>query len=558
MSSLEVSAVAYTRGELGAELLLLEGDGGTLSTPPFAAAAADERLAVSARQLSEATGSLLAPSGGAASSEAHLLAKLTAGKGIVELRASARVLFLVPTRRAPPPPAAAPRLEWWPLARLLPMVEAEPRRLDGALRALLEPRDVPAQLWLRRAALPPAAPHAAAPPADEASVPRQLATDLFVGEAASATQLELLRALGVTHLLLFDAPPPHGGDAAAAATRRRALEAARQLGATVAAVEACDAAVAAGEAEAVLREACGFVGAALGCRKGVVLLAGPLRLAAHAGAAWAACAHLAARGELRVAAAFARCRALFPEARMSAGLAAAAQAYAEAQRAKAEAAEGEGAEAAGGRKKAANEGGGGARERPRMQSGRWVRVLWPAEAEGAARAPQEKGGVQYPPGLRVGLEAPPAAAAAAGGAATCWRCYEAVEACTCGLHTPSGGAAAASCGSGPSAAYRCRKCRAMLFTTAVLEVHEKGGGQGAFRWHKRETAKKVADANCESYFLQSDATTSLEQVEGKICCSKCSARIGSYNWSGSQCSCGAWITPAIQVVKSKVDETILS
>ena len=45
--------------------------------------------------------------------------------------------------------------------------------------------------------------------------------------------------------------------------------------------------------------------------------------------------------------------------------------------------------------------------------------------------------------------------------------------------------------------------------------------------------------------------------DGKIACPKCSTRVGNYNWSGMQCSCGAWITPAFQVIKSKVDEAII-
>ena len=34
-------------------------------------------------------------------------------------------------------------------------------------------------------------------------------------------------------------------------------------------------------------------------------------------------------------------------------------------------------------------------------------------------------------------------------------------------------------------------------------------------------------------------------------------RLGSYCWSGMQCSCGTWVAPALQVVKSKVDEMSL-
>jgi dual specificity phosphatase 12 len=46
----------------------------------------------------------------------------------------------------------------------------------------------------------------------------------------------------------------------------------------------------------------------------------------------------------------------------------------------------------------------------------------------------------------------------------------------------------------------------------------------------------------------------FSQVDGKLACPKCTVRLGSYTWSGMQCSCGAWVAPAFQVVKSKVDE----
>ncbi|KAG5175166.1 hypothetical protein JKP88DRAFT_229260 [Tribonema minus] len=50
----------------------------------------------------------------------------------------------------------------------------------------------------------------------------------------------------------------------------------------------------------------------------------------------------------------------------------------------------------------------------------------------------------------------------------------------------------------------------------------------------------------------------MDDLEGKICCpgKHCSARVGTYKWTGSQCSCGTWITPAIQIPKSKVDEKL--
>ncbi len=44
-------------------------------------------------------------------------------------------------------------------------------------------------------------------------------------------------------------------------------------------------------------------------------------------------------------------------------------------------------------------------------------------------------------------------------------------------------------------------------------------------------------------------------MEGKLCCpnARCQTRLGGFNWSGSQCSCGSWVVPAVQVVASRVD-----
>jgi len=52
----------------------------------------------------------------------------------------------------------------------------------------------------------------------------------------------------------------------------------------------------------------------------------------------------------------------------------------------------------------------------------------------------------------------------------------------------------------------------------------------------------------------------FSEADGKIICPKCKCRLGTYNWAGAQCSCGQWITPAIQLTKSKVDlrESLIS
>lgn len=60
-------------------------------------------------------------------------------------------------------------------------------------------------------------------------------------------------------------------------------------------------------------------------------------------------------------------------------------------------------------------------------------------------------------------------------------------------------------------------------------------------------------------FIVSQVSLNEGILEGKLMCInyKCRARIGSFNWSGSQCSCGSWVSPAIQITKSKVDERFL-
>ena len=66
------------------------------------------------------------------------------------------------------------------------------------------------------------------------------------------------------------------------------------------------------------------------------------------------------------------------------------------------------------------------------------------------------------------------------------------------------------------------------------------------------TSKKQND-ECGVHFLHSP-TEWMSELEGKIHCPKCKTRLGSFSWSGSQCSCGSWITPSISFPKSKVDE----
>lgn len=70
-----------------------------------------------------------------------------------------------------------------------------------------------------------------------------------------------------------------------------------------------------------------------------------------------------------------------------------------------------------------------------------------------------------------------------------------------------------------------------------------------------EWVRAALQAHDEAIASNSAVQTSSESIEGKLVCpnARCAARLGSFNWSGTQCSCGSWVVPAVQVVGSKVD-----
>ena len=106
--------------------------------------------------------------------------------------------------------------------------------------------------------------------------------------------------------------------------------------------------------------------------------------------------------------------------------------------------------------------------------------------------------------------------------------------------------------------FACKKCRSILFTSDRLMPHEP-------EQHQISTRRKLKDlrhhlsshVDCSSYFLEETLPWMDEALlaEGKIHCPtvKCQSRLGGLQWSGSQCSCGTWITPSIKITKSRVD-----
>ena len=117
-----------------------------------------------------------------------------------------------------------------------------------------------------------------------------------------------------------------------------------------------------------------------------------------------------------------------------------------------------------------------------------------------------------------------------------------------------------ACGPSPQeeqlVVYTCRKCRQLLFTEEQVMPHEPEAH--AFRRRKGGQLQTTDGNGCTSFFLE-DSLDWMEDTgayEQKILCPNCATRVGVLKWSGNQCSCGSWVTPAIQFNKSKLDPRI--
>ncbi|XP_059462694.1 uncharacterized protein LOC132191625 [Corylus avellana] len=114
-------------------------------------------------------------------------------------------------------------------------------------------------------------------------------------------------------------------------------------------------------------------------------------------------------------------------------------------------------------------------------------------------------------------------------------------------------------GNNQTPAYRCKKCRRVVALQENVVDHIPGEGETSFEWNKRKSGNryyKSDETECSSIFVEPLRwMTAVEEgaLEGKLCCAHCDGRLGYFNWSGIQCSCGSWITPAFQLHRSRVD-----
>jgi len=95
----------------------------------------------------------------------------------------------------------------------------------------------------------------------------------------------------------------------------------------------------------------------------------------------------------------------------------------------------------------------------------------------------------------------------------------------------------------PPLAYRCRRCRNPLATSAYLLPHASPSGQPCAHLHITPLSWMRPE---------------LEQgkLEGRLECPnvKCGQSVGRYAWQGMRCSCGEWVVPGMTLGRGRVDE----
>ncbi|WCJ27187.1 dual specificity protein phosphatase-related [Euphorbia peplus] len=110
----------------------------------------------------------------------------------------------------------------------------------------------------------------------------------------------------------------------------------------------------------------------------------------------------------------------------------------------------------------------------------------------------------------------------------------------------------------PEVIYRCKKCRRIVASAENIVSHERGKGEECFKWKKRSGDHQDNEPpECSSIFVEPMKwmkTVEEGFVGEKLQCMGCKARLGSFNWAGMQCNCGAWVNPAFQLHKNRLDE----
>lgn len=125
--------------------------------------------------------------------------------------------------------------------------------------------------------------------------------------------------------------------------------------------------------------------------------------------------------------------------------------------------------------------------------------------------------------------------------------------------------------------FKCSICRSTLFSNIEIDSFHQFTPKLQYSFKKYKNSFVKDNSYCSSYFLrdveesfvnnkyfpksgvaQKISYSSNEfhyNLKGtKLSCLKCGTKIGCFSPNGMQCSCGSWVVPSCQIVKSKVDK----
>jgi dual specificity phosphatase 12 len=93
--------------------------------------------------------------------------------------------------------------------------------------------------------------------------------------------------------------------------------------------------------------------------------------------------------------------------------------------------------------------------------------------------------------------------------------------------------------------YACRKCRTIVFGQDHLQ--NPPHIQSKHRISQRKQQAGMTTNVCQSLFLKEGVNWlgDLNEESGKLSCPRCMVKMGTWHWSGAQCSCKCVVRVAI-------------
>ncbi|EPY29735.1 dual specificity phosphatase 12 [Angomonas deanei] len=112
--------------------------------------------------------------------------------------------------------------------------------------------------------------------------------------------------------------------------------------------------------------------------------------------------------------------------------------------------------------------------------------------------------------------------------------------------------------------YSCKSCRTVLFRESEIVPHNSDkSAAGNKNFRRMDRRQEGSEVQCTSYFLdpavaawvdeQQRVAEDSEVPPDTLYCFHCKTKLGTQSWVGTQCSCGAWVTPAFKVLSKVVD-----